>query len=79
MENVKLYYVRFLIADRAMDLYNYEIGEFADGCGGNNVMYLNILEMPVYAPDMISAEKIASKRLYDSWKGDNFEVIGITY
>lgn len=79
MENVKMYYVRFLLADRAMDLYSYEIDEYADGVGGNNVMFLDILEMPVYASDMESARRIASKKLYDTWKGDNFEVIGITY
>ena len=76
MDDLKMYCVRFLTSDVSDDLY---MGEILDYYEAHYWPGIDILEVWVVASTMKEAERIASKRIYDSWKGDRFYCVGITY
>ena len=76
MDGLKMYCVRFLISDVSDDLYMGEIYDYYEAYRWPGI---GILEVWTVASTMKEAEKIASKRIYDSWKGDRFFCVGITY
>ncbi len=74
---MKMYFVRYLLAPIEMDIYLEEILDFCEGCGGNNIDALDVVEVPVVASDMMEAIRLTSMRLFNMWKGDRFYEVGV--
>ena len=70
--------VRFLVAPMEMDLFASEITEYADNniCLPIEDLGLSIVEVTVKCENQYQCVKTAIMKLFNTWKGDRFEVIG---
>lgn len=70
--------IRFLVAPVKLDLFASEIIEYADNNIGLSIeeLGLSIVEVTVKCENQYQCVQTAIMKLFNTWKGDRFEVIG---